>query len=547
MPIVPLPPTDIAALEGRWREHRRLRRRRDLVWLALFLLAFAAALQVGQVRLSTLIAGLPSFTDYFVQATPELHVKTLGPDLAAWYWDAGHWALSLLDTVMMAIVATALGVAGGVTISIFAARNLAPSRGAYIVARRLSDLLRAIPELVSATVLVFAFGIGPFAGVMALALHSVGALAKLFAEVAENSAAGPMEGVRASGGSWLQVIRYGLLPQVLPNWTSYALLRFEINVRSATILGFVGAGGIGQDLMFATREFLYTDVSAIVLMIIATVMLLDLGSERLRHGLMSGNGLGGLRLGRAAPFLWGGGFCILLALFWHFGFFNPAMLGRGLARFGGILGFMLPPRGFDEMGQLLGAVGQTLGMALAGSVLANIFALPLGVLAARNVVGLPAVHFLVHRFLDVLRGVDVLIWALIFISVVGLGPFAGILAIMVNDTGALAKLYGEAIEAVDFAPAETVFSAGGGKLLALRYGVMPQVLPVILSNAIYFFESNTRSATVLGVVGAGGIGLALFDRIRVDDWHSASLVVLLIVLTVMLIDALTGAARRRLM
>jgi len=258
-------------------------------------------------------------------------------------------------------------------------------------------------------------------------------------------------------------------------------------------------------------------------------------------------GLGGRRFGRAAPFLWGGGFCILGALLWHFGFFNPAMLGRGLARFGGILGFMLPPRGFDEMGQLLGAVGQTLGMALAGSVLANIFALPLGVLAARNVVGVPAVHFLVRRFLDVLRGVDVLIWALIFISVVGLGPFAGILAIMVNDTGALAKLYGEAIEAVDYAPAETVAAAGGGKLLALRYGVMPQVLPVILSNAIYFFESNTRSATVLGVVGAGGIGLALFDRIRVDDWHSASLVVLLIVLTVMLIDALTGAARRRLM
>jgi phosphonate transport system permease protein len=384
MPIAPLPPADIAALEGRWREHRRLRRRRDLVWLVLFLLAFTAALQVGEVRLSTLIAGLPSFTDYFVQAAPDLHVKTLGPDLAAWYWNAGHWARSLLDTVMMAIVATALGVAGGAAISIFAARNLAPNRGAYAIARRLADLLRAIPELVSATVLVFAFGIGPFAGVMALALHSVGALGKLFAEVAENSAAGPMEGARASGGSWLQVVRYGLLPQVLPNWTSYTLLRFEMNVRSATILGFVGAGGIGQDLMYATREFLYTDVSAIVLMIIATVVLLDLGSERLRHGLMSGHGLGGLGGKRAAPFLWGLGFVILGALFWHFGFFNRAMLGRGFARFGGILGFMLPPRGLGEMGQLLGALGQTLGMALAGSVIANIFALPLGVLAARS-------------------------------------------------------------------------------------------------------------------------------------------------------------------
>jgi phosphonate transport system permease protein len=543
----PLHLPDIAALEGRWREDRRLRRRRDLLWLVLFLLAFGGALQVGEVRLSTLIQGLPSFGDYFDSITPDIHVATFGHDVAAWYWNAGHWLNSLLDTVMMAIVATAIGVVGGGVISLFAAKNLAPSGRIFFVARRFADLLRAIPELVSATILVFAFGIGPFAGVLALALHSMGSLGKLFAEVSENAAAGPMDGVRASGGSWLQTIRYGLLPQVLPNWTSYILLRFEINVRSATILGFVGAGGIGQDLMYVTREFLYTDVSAIVLMIIVTVIVLDLASERLRRALMSGKGFGGVGFGRAVPYLWGLGIAILVALFWRLGFFDFAMLGRGFARFAGILSFMLPPRGFDEMGQLLGQIGQTLGMALAGSVLANIFALPLGVLAARNVVGVPGAHFIVRRFLDVLRGVDVLIWALIFISVVGLGPFAGILAIMVNDTGALAKLYGEAIEAVDYAPAETLTSAGGGKLLALRYGVLPQVLPVILSNAVYFFESNTRSATVLGVVGAGGIGLALFDRIRVNDWHSASLVVMLIVITVMLIDAFTGAVRRRLM
>lgn len=237
---------------------------------------------------------------------------------------------------------------------------------------------------------------------------------------------------------------------------------------------------------------------------------------------------------------------LVALLFGHLGFFDFAMIATGLGRLGGILGFMLPPGGFDELDQLLYAVLQTLAMALAGSVIANVIAVPIGFLAARNVVRSALLHFVLRRMLDVIRGIDVLIWALIFISVVGLGPFAGVLAIIVSDTGALAKLYAEAIEAVDRRQREAVQASGGNRAQVIRYGIVPQVLPLILSNAIYFFESNTRNATVLGVVGAGGIGLALFDRIGVDDWHSASLVILLILLTVYAIDSFTGIARRRL-
>lgn len=237
---------------------------------------------------------------------------------------------------------------------------------------------------------------------------------------------------------------------------------------------------------------------------------------------------------------------LLVALYAYLGFFDLAMIATGIGRLGDILGFMLPPAGFSEIGQLLYAVLQTLGMAFAGSVLANVLGVPLGFLAARNVVASRVLHFLVRRVLDVIRGVDVLIWALVFISVVGLGPFAGILAIVVSDTGALAKLYGEAIESLDRRPRDAVQASGGNRLQAIRFGLVPQVLPLILSNAIYFFESNTRNATVLGVVGAGGIGLALFDRIRVNDWHSASLVILLILVTVYGIDTLTEGLRRRL-
>ena len=135
-------------------------------------------------------------------------------------------------------------------------------------------------------IFVFSFGIGPFPGILAIAIHTAGALGKLFSEVNENLDEKAIEGVRASGGNWFEVIRFAVVPQVLPNFTSYTLLRFEINVRAASVIGFVGAGGIGQELMFVIRQFVYTDISAIVLMIILTVIAIDLTCESLRHRLI---------------------------------------------------------------------------------------------------------------------------------------------------------------------------------------------------------------------------------------------------------------------
>ncbi len=141
-----------------------------------------------------------------------------------------------------------------------------------------------MPEIVFALIFVVAFGLGPMPGVLAIMIHTAGALGKLFSEVVENIDMKPVEGIIASGGSRWQAIRYGVVPQVLPNFASYALLRFEINVRGASVMGFVGAGGIGQDLIEAIRKFYYSDVSAILLLIIATVMVIDILTERLRHG-----------------------------------------------------------------------------------------------------------------------------------------------------------------------------------------------------------------------------------------------------------------------
>ena len=228
--------------------------------------------------------------------------------------------------------------------------------------------------------------------------------------------------------------------------------------------------------------------------------------------------------------------------FWRLEF-SFARLGSGLAQIAHIVALMFPPSPGTQLMTFINALGETLSIALLGTLTAAILAFPVGFLAAKNVVPNIFAHFAVRRFLDTIRGVDVLIWALIFINVVGLGPFAGILAIAASDFGAFGKLFSEAIENADRKPLEGIVSTGGTKLHALRFGLIPQVFPVIASQVLYYFESNTRSATIIGIVGAGGIGLHLTEQIRVLEWDKVSFLVLMILLTVAAIDWISTRLR----
>lgn len=222
-----------------------------------------------------------------------------------------------------------------------------------------------------------------------------------------------------------------------------------------------------------------------------------------------------------------------------------AALGSGAAKLGWMFALLFPPAHHGWLDVFLYALLETLAMAFLGTLFASLAAIPLGFLGAKNIVSNSGVHFVIRRFFDVIRGVDALIWALIFINVVGLGPFAGVLAIAVSDMGVLAKLFAEAIENSDKDQIEGVRSTGAKRIQILRFGILPQVLPVILSNSLYYFESNTRSATILGVVGAGGIGLQLADRIRINNWDEVGFLVIMILVTVAFIDTLSREIRMR--
>jgi phosphonate transport system permease protein len=228
---------------------------------------------------------------------------------------------------------------------------------------------------------------------------------------------------------------------------------------------------------------------------------------------------------------------------------TPWRIFAGLGRLGDIMLLMFPPSpgSMEHFWTYLAALGQTLAIAFLGTSVACVFALPLGFLAARNVVAGWVLHVLSRRVLDSIRSVDTLIWALIWINVVGLGPFAGALAIASTDFAGLAKLMSEAIETAAEGPVEGVIAAGGGRLAVIRFGLLPQVLPIFASQALFFFESNTRSATIIGIVGAGGIGLYLSEMIRVLEWREVSFLILMVLLTVAAIDMISRRLRAAIM
>jgi len=262
------------------------RRLRSLLALAGVLVCVGLAAKSAEVDLWKLFENFHRLPSYIIRIFTLESGQPVWTDLAEWFWGLGRWARLLGETVLMAYVGTALGAVGAVGLCFLAAANVSPGRWPRIATRRFLEICRTVPELVFALVFVISFGLGPLAGVLAVAIHTLGALGKQFAEVVENGDMKPVDGVSSAGGHWVVAMRFGMLPQVLSNFVSYALLRFEINVRGATIMGFVGAGGIGQDLVEAIRKFYYSDVSAILTLVVLTVFVMDFLTERLRHRLV---------------------------------------------------------------------------------------------------------------------------------------------------------------------------------------------------------------------------------------------------------------------
>lgn len=285
-----LPAERLEPLRAGYAAARAAERRRLLLSVLVLLGLAMLAAWVAEVKPAVLWERGGEFFGYFGRILTleagERAGQWVWMDPAEWFWGLHRWLPQLGDTLLMAYVGTLLGCLGGFAFGLLSAANIVPSAPLRWVVKRGLEFCRTVPEIVFALIFVIAFGLGPLAGVLAIAIHSLGAQGKLFSEVVENIDMKPVEGATAAGASWTQMARFAVVPQVLPGFVSYALLRFEVNVRGAAVLGFVGAGGIGQDLVEAVRKFYYNDVAALLVLIILTVTLIDLGTGWLRRRLI---------------------------------------------------------------------------------------------------------------------------------------------------------------------------------------------------------------------------------------------------------------------
>ena len=280
-----LPGQQLAVLNEAYRKAVARKRLRVALGAAVFLVALVVAAFGAEVNLRTFFTYLGNFISYFDRICKLDTGARVWTDFGEWFWGWQKWFKLLGETLLISYVGTLIGAVNAFLLNFLAAENTSPAPWLRLLVRRLLEFARTVPGIVFALIFVIAFGLGPMAGVLAIAIHSTGALGKLFSEIVENADMKPVEGVRSTGASWMSCMRFAVLPQVIAGYASYALLRFEINVREASVMGFVGAGGIGQELVVAIRKFYYSDVSAILITIILTVFIIDIATGWLRGRL----------------------------------------------------------------------------------------------------------------------------------------------------------------------------------------------------------------------------------------------------------------------
>jgi phosphonate transport system permease protein len=280
-----LPSQQLAALNDAYRKVVARKRLRVALVAMLFIVALVVAAIGAEVNLRTLFTYFGNFISYFDRILKLDDGTRVWTNIGEWFWGWRKWLRFLGETLLISYVGTVVGAVFAFALNFFAAENTSPAPWLRFAIRRLLEFARTVPGIVFALIFVIAFGLGPMAGVLAIVIHSTGALGKQFSEIVENADMKPVEGVRSTGASWLSCMRFAVLPQVAAGYASYALLRFEVNVREASVMGFVGAGGIGQELVVAIRKFYYSDVSAILVMIVVTVFCIDIATGWLRGRL----------------------------------------------------------------------------------------------------------------------------------------------------------------------------------------------------------------------------------------------------------------------
>lgn len=544
-------------------------------------------------------AGVPSAApQQLIQARFEEEVGPIKPsetfgDIFGKTVEGNFVAGKIFETIALGLMATILSTVLAIPLSFLAAHNIMSRVPGgiviYYVMRTFLNVVRSIDTIIWGLIVIVWVGLGPFAGLIALTIHSVAALAKLFSEEIEHIDAGPIEAVTSTGANLLQVIRYAVLPQIYPPFLAYTLLRWDINMRSATVVGFVAGGGIGFFVVETIRKGGYREYAAALWAVAVVVIIVDYVSGRWRQRIMEGNstativatpetmhrvGVNAVRIEKQQsdapsasvasvvseprPFYrsWKSWLAILLGVVvfvycWNATqidlrkMFEPAPTFARLV--GDFVSIDVTPDTFDTViKQMLITILQ----ALMATTLGGLLAIPFSFLAARNLMGhgvLPRViYYLARSVFNILRSIEALLYVAIFVFWVGIGPFAGMLALAITTFALIGKLFSEAIENIEPGPVEAISATGATRLQTIMFAILPQIIPPFVSYSIYQWDINIRISTIIGFAGGGGVGLLLSNYFGQLQYHKAGTVVALIVIVVTVMDFASAKIRERM-
>ncbi len=497
------------------------------------------------------------------------------------------------QTLAIVVCATVLSVLLSIPVALLAARNTTINQVTHGGARLIIVIARALPELILAMFFLRIFGLGAIAGVLALGLHSVGMVGKLYADAIEELEPGPRQALRATGATKLQQITGAILPPLGPAFVATALHRFDINLRGSVILGFVGVGGIGLEIAGALNTMNYRRGLALAMILLVICLITELVSGLIRMALLGRTAPGRSTLGRS-PLNWirrvrdradrgsdgwvtGVGpagstrsassgerrlsppwtadrirrtisyllTAVVIGASLAGAQISPEQIAGGLQQAAHIMSLYLPP-GLGGIGdKLFAAMVETVQMGLAGTLLGLVTAIPVGILAARNAAPRPGIATFFRVVIVSVRAFPDLIIAICIVVLTGLGPVAGALALSFGAVGFLSKIIADSIEETDVRVQEAVRSSGGDGPQVFVAATLRQAARSVVAHVMHQLDVNVRGATNLGVVGAGGIGYYLTNANRVLNYQVVTSCIIMILVVILAIEALAIWVRRR--
>lgn len=514
---------------------------------ALFVLYVIYAAGIVDIRWERFVQGLGNGARFLGRMFP----PNVAPDKLQLLWQG------MLESLQIAIIATGLGILLALPVGLCAARNLMPWP-VTVLARGLIALLRTFHPVIVAILFVKAVGFGALAGILALVVATIGFIAKLIAEAIEEMSMKPIEALRAAGSPFLSVVIMGVVPQVLPRFIGFAAYQLDSNLRNSALVGLVGGGGIGATLFTAFQRFDYDFVLTIILAIILAVMAGEILSAFMRRVYQDEAPSGEVRRDASGPVwhrftaaerslrlaFWA---VAAVALGWSFQTIEiiPEFLYDAPAQTVDLFARMWPIDWAFFPKTVQQALIETLHTATLGTILAIAMATPVALMCARNVTPSALVNTIGRFILVATRSVHTLVWALFFVAVFGPGALAGVMAVAVHSIGFTGKFLAEAIEEAKPGPIEALRAAGAPPRAVLLKGFWPQVKPAFLAVSLFRWDINVRESAVLGLVGAGGLGVALQAAMDNLYWDQVGLVLVVIFAVVVVTEIVTATLRAK--